>query len=377
MNVQPHSATREFTVLILGMTGVGKSTFVNSIANYLSFETLDEAITRSPYCIIPTKFSLTIKGDRSGFTELNIEMLGMNADDSTNEVLDIGQSATQAPRSYSFVQNNVKINIIDVPGIGDTAGQKKDKENRAAIIEKISKFPEIHSVWIMLKATESRSTLEFLYSLNDIFAVIPRSAVENISFIITYSKSSDFTPGLSSGPLKRFIENLNTKSKLNIDINDVIFCVDSESFRFQVAYFTNEIFKNYVDSTLTPETRAQRYDNCWIESRKATLELLKRTLTAEPQSVSSFLAINRARILVPCFLNAAVKVVHLIEKSTSSTFQKELMAKLMTGIDMKNDINVDKKNKPQTVCTNKKCISWRTKPDGSKVFEFTQICHDN
>ncbi|KAE9546586.1 hypothetical protein FO519_010202, partial [Halicephalobus sp. NKZ332] len=373
MPVQPETTQKEFTILLLGMTGVGKSTFINSIANYLLFETIDEAINGIPYCIIPTTFTLSIRGyEENEYVELNIEMLGENEKDKGNEVPDSGKSCTQAPRSYSFVQNGIKVNVIDVPGIGDTDGHMKDQDNKRAIIEKISKFPKIHSVWVMLKATESRLTIEFLYSLNDIFSTIPKSAVENISFIITHSKGSDFNPGHTCGPLKKFINDLNNDKSLEIKVNDAIFCIDSESFRFQVAYYSNEIFRDYVNNILSPEKRKQSYDSCWIESRKATMKLLNKTLKARGEPVAAFLAINRARILIPCFLNAATKVLSLIEKNRSAQFRTELKKNLMHGTDVQNDINVSKEKLPKTVCTNVKCIKWTTNSDGKKIFEFTQ-----
>ncbi|KAE9546986.1 hypothetical protein FO519_009802, partial [Halicephalobus sp. NKZ332] len=370
MPVQSKPIGKEFTILLLGMTGVGKSTFINSIANYLSYEKLSDAINKAPHCIIPTKFTHTIRGfNGQRFTELRIEMRGINGGDIDNEESKVGESCTKAPRSYSFVQDNIKINVIDVPGIGDTKGILVDEKNKKSIMEKISKYPEIHSVWIMLKATEARSTLDFLYSLHDIFSAIPRSAVENISFVITNSKSSDFTPGNTIEPLNSFIDELNDKQRLDINIDDVTFCIDSESFRFQVAYYSNETFRNYI---LASESRRNNYDHCWDESRISAMKLLDRMLKAKAESTASFLAINRARILIPCFLNAATKVLSLIEKNKSAQFRAELKKSLMNGTDVQNDINVNKEKLPKTVCTNVKCIKWTTNSDGKKIFEFTQ-----
>jgi hypothetical protein len=52
---------REVNILILGETGVGKSTFVNAFINYLSFDTFDEARNSSRLnWVIPCSFSIQV-----------------------------------------------------------------------------------------------------------------------------------------------------------------------------------------------------------------------------------------------------------------------------------------------------------------------------
>ena len=52
-------SNKEINVLILGETGVGKSTWINGFANYLTFQTLKEAGKGKQVYLVPSQFTIT------------------------------------------------------------------------------------------------------------------------------------------------------------------------------------------------------------------------------------------------------------------------------------------------------------------------------
>ena len=107
----------EITLLLLGESGVGKSTFINAFVNYMTYETMAEAKDQ-PHCLIPVSFTVS---DEETYELKSIQMCPQ--DDDTNEnTTDPTKSATQNPRCYKFTDGNIALNIIDTPGIADTEG---------------------------------------------------------------------------------------------------------------------------------------------------------------------------------------------------------------------------------------------------------------
>ena len=97
------SYNRTINIVLLGETGVGKSTWINGFINYLRHDSLDDALRRAPADddLIPTSFSVYDKGG-----ELRDVKYGLDS----NEVPTAGESATQLPRTYTFnVGSQIKV----------------------------------------------------------------------------------------------------------------------------------------------------------------------------------------------------------------------------------------------------------------------------
>ncbi|CAF4273822.1 unnamed protein product, partial [Adineta steineri] len=104
------SSTSEINVLLLGETGVGKSTFINAFVNYLIFDSLEQAEQNEPIVLIPVSFVTTV-GDQ--FDEVTVKFGDIDANENYEQQ---GQSVTQQCKSYLFQLNDkVHLRFIDTP----------------------------------------------------------------------------------------------------------------------------------------------------------------------------------------------------------------------------------------------------------------------
>lgn len=103
-----------FNFLLLGETGIGKSTFINSFVNYQKYHTLETAVKGGFHQVIATTF--TVADGDSG------EIKTIISGNDINESLVEGQSQTQSCKAYLFRNGEDIIRIIDTPSIGDTRG---------------------------------------------------------------------------------------------------------------------------------------------------------------------------------------------------------------------------------------------------------------
>eukprot|EP00794_Sanderia_malayensis_P002498 gene2498-biopygen1368 len=108
-----------------------KSTWINALANYLAFQTLNDAKESDDIkVLIPTQFSYTSETGKSQQISVGSKSL--------NEVLVTGHSATQGPKAYRFFVGKHVISLIDTPGIGDVRGLEQDEKNFESILAHLS-----------------------------------------------------------------------------------------------------------------------------------------------------------------------------------------------------------------------------------------------
>uniref|UniRef100_A0A914Q101 G domain-containing protein n=1 Tax=Panagrolaimus davidi TaxID=227884 RepID=A0A914Q101_9BILA len=372
--VKKISPRKEINILLLGETGVGKTTWINSFANYLTYLTLHDAENNEPLCLIPSQF--VVNTPVNGKFERKVIRTG----EDKNENFQQGQSCTQQPLSHVFnIDGKRTVRIIDTPGIGDTRGLIADNQNFAAILNYVSNIKDLHGICILLKSNNSRETSVFKYCISELLANLHISAANNIAFCFTHTRSSFYRPGDTLPVLEGYIENLgNANENLKIDLTEkTIYGFDNEAFRFLCLLKNGETFSN--------DERAN-YEKSWEKSVKETMRLFshfEKDIT--PHAVRETTSLNKARQTILTAAKPLADITLNIQKNIEAVkrqhdevqFAKAKDLKLQGQLFVKHiGIQTQPLGHPRTVCNSAKCTKTKQLPNSDvKKVIYKQICH--
>lgn len=296
-------------ILILGETGVGKSTFINAFVNYLTFETLDDAKAEEHLnWVIPCSFSTQIidKNRADGKIEQIEIKVGAREDERDGSK---GASATQLTAVYPVTIGNRTIRLIDTPGIGDTRGLHYDKQNMADILSTLSNYDDLHGILILLKSNNSRLTVTFNFCMKELLTHLHRSATNNMAFGFTNTRISNYLPGDTFGPLETIMTD---HSDVGLSLTrHTIYCFDSESFRYLAAFKNGTIMDNEED-----------FRRSWQHSRNEVLRLVEYFKSKTPHKVQSTISLNGARQLIANLTKPMAEISALIKTNIAMSEDK-------------------------------------------------------
>jgi GTP-binding protein EngB required for normal cell division len=258
-------------ILLVGESGVGKSTFINAFVNYLKFKTFEQAESSTPVVLIPVSFLITTGNN---FEEHTVKF--GDSDSLNNEDFDHpGQSVTQNCKSYLFKLNRTKATklcIIDTPGFGDTRGIDQDDLNMQHILEYISNLTHLNAVCFLLKPNTSQINKFFRTCLTQLLDLLGSDIRQNIIFCFTNARSTFYAPGDTAPLLKDILKSLAIP---NIPFNKYnTFCFDNESFRYLVALQNSVTFD---------DQDKQEYEMSWsksVDESKRLRDYIRKTLSA-------------------------------------------------------------------------------------------------
>lgn len=232
----------DINILLLGEKGVGKSTFINAFANYLTYLDFEKAQKEKLLVLIPTEMIL----DGTAGKKHKI-IIGSN---DTAEYVYAGEKTFQNVRTYIFPIPKQKMNVrlIDTFGID----HREDDAKCEDILNYISNIHQLHAVCFLIKPPNNTFDFCFRYYLKQIFSRLDTTVTRNIAFIFTNINSADYSPKKSIDLLCQTIEEVKKNNSMEISIGRNVFCFDNEAFMYLAAC------KNSVKNMLLDETKAKQ-----------------------------------------------------------------------------------------------------------------------
>ena len=149
------------SILLVGETGTGKTTFLNSLINFI------------------LNVNYTNK----------YRYLLVNNKDSENTF----SSQTKEVNIYYIKSHNnyPPIKIIDTPGFGDTSGHEFDRKIAKMIYEKFQEIKELNSICIICKYNEGRFDFSQRYIFNCIIELFGNDMIENFMILFSFCDSGE------------------------------------------------------------------------------------------------------------------------------------------------------------------------------------------
>ena len=367
IKANPHCPIeRQINILLLGQTGIGKTTFINAFANYISYDTLEEAVSEQMQVVIPSSFTFT---DPATFDEKMISI--GNAGEEYEQCKNIDQSNTLKSRSFVFPIGDRVLRFIDTPGVGDTRGIDYDTKNFQDILDYIAQFEHLNAVFILLKPNEERLTVFFRYSVNELLRHLDKGIKDNITFVFTNARSTFFMPGSSKKVLEQLLEQHRRDLNVVVPFSKTnTFLFDNEPFRY-LALRKNGI---KLDNEQTDS-----YTKSWNHSVEEYSRLMKHVNGCDRHAVSNVVSLNEAEQLIRKLPRPIAETARLIEDNIqlAKDHKKRVLENpqiASKGIPQKDAV-VHNLKYPRTVCTRANCCRVTGEGINRKV-EYLSICHE-
>ena len=368
--------TEEYNILLLGGTGVGKSTFLNAFVNYLAFDSLSDALSEpeSFRFLIPGSFYYGVRVDNK--SESYSVSFGEETD--SQKFSAEGESATRNTIIYTVYcrRSNRIIRFIDTPGICDTRGIDQDYKNVRDILAALESVDKLSTILFLLPTNESRLTPAVKFCITELLCHLHRDACKNLIFGFTHASGTGFAQGDTHVTLTKVLGLLRTGISLGSH-NQFFF--DSRCFQFLAA-------SKQLRRLMPDKDRCERMRT---ESAKAASSLIEQTVRLPVHQVSKTLSLHRVRKHLQEMVMPLARFTTAMKMTEANLEEKK---KEFGELDlMKEDLNEKLKNnkiiyfvpvrnnlqRPRTVCGDERCLEVKIDGAGSQHNTYRENCHSN
>ncbi|KAH6632409.1 hypothetical protein F5144DRAFT_593183 [Chaetomium tenue] len=347
----------DLNILILGETGVGKSTWINAFVNYLTYDSLDDAMQAGRLeCLIPCSFSTQLKDPNDPRGKFVQEDIKIGKSQFENDGAR-GQSATQCTAVYGVTIGKTRVRLIDTPGIGDTRGLEQDNRNMADILKVLRSYDKLHGILVLLKPNAARLTVMFRFCIKQLLTQLHRNAANNIVFGFTNTRGSNYTPGDTFKPLEALL---------------------AEYKQVHMGLFEHN---KGIDMGLVEDNMRS-----WSRSVSESKRLLKHIRGLTPHQVRSTINLNETRDMIVKLTEPMALIAQKIQSSiaVNNDQVKMLHNAELSRSELEKSLYVQRETvesyevgKPRTVCTHGDCVEvWNDFAGRDEtVIVYKTMCH--
>ncbi|KAL3105105.1 hypothetical protein niasHT_028777 [Heterodera trifolii] len=361
-----------FTLLLLGETGVGKSTLINALIAYLKHATLQEALEAKEIdWVIPARFCTGRYDSKRIRYRIEVQL----GEESKAERLEAGESQTKWPNAYVIPsKDGHKVRIIDAPGIGDTKGVNEDKINFDKTLNFISTLPELHAVCILLRPNSPRTTPAIKYCIEGLLTYLHKNATNNIVFVFTNARGSNYDMGKTDIALEKILTPIERAHNVSIPLHqDRIYCVDNEAYEALCLIKKGGIEYN-------PE-EMDNFSRSWAHAEKEFQRLLQHVSNLKPHRTWETVSLNEARRTIIDLSEPLALITGKIQTNVDRIKKYEEAIKLgkekVEKAPTLETIEFVPLSYPRTVCTAACCTSIQRTLNNGDVKVYMKHCHEH
>jgi len=312
-------------LLLIGETGVGKSTWINAFANYIRFSTLSEAKETGGRFPVSSVFDTTHPQTGHRLRISNNRSIPIIP---IAEVADVDLPVAEIPTKYVFEYNNTRVCIIDTPGLPGAQGGGNNNERLNRIITLISSLNEIHAICVVMKANQTELSSTFENMLTEVLTRLNISASNNVIFLLTHAASTNFQPDATQ-EIPDFLRNRNLQITLRQDSdalgNATIYCFENDSVQYLAEHENDIPVPDGFNESLA--------DTNWSRSQTSAHDMVRYVCSLSPLQLADVMAIYDAQYITGILSQLVLEILkHDAEN------ERKFQSKLSEAKNMINDV---------------------------------------
>lgn len=158
---------KDFTLLLLGQTGAGKTSLLELLANLRNFADFDAQGALDTGHLLET-------------------LRPLHDSALENAVEDKMASKTSDASIYRInVSADVHVTVIDTPGFGDSRGFEEDELHVRRILDRLEAHNHVHCVVLVINGREARMTGTIKYVLAQLTSIMPECVLNHLHIVFT------------------------------------------------------------------------------------------------------------------------------------------------------------------------------------------------